>query len=107
MSGDLSEFGSVRRMPTPTPSTTSAFEALSATMRPHAERWAIRLLDVPDDQVARILERLLRDVLDEVDSESARDNLDEVKEWLRLVGHAVVERRHELRMRGGGAVGRA
>lgn len=90
-----------------TPSGTSAFEALSATLRPHAERWAIRLLDVPDDQVARLLERLLRDVLAEVDADYTRDNLDEVKEWLRLVGHAVVERRHELLMRGGGAVGTA
>jgi len=90
-----------------TPTGTSAFEALSATLRPHAERWAVRLLEVPDDQVGRIIERLLREVLAEVDPDYARDNLDEVKEWLRLVGHAVIERRHELLMRGGGAVGRA
>jgi hypothetical protein len=89
------------------PPATSAFEALSDPLRAHAERWAVRLLEVPDDQVPRILERMLRDVLAEVDPDYARDNLDEVKQWLRLVGHAVVERRHELLMRGGGTPGTA
>jgi len=86
---------------------TGAFDSLSAALRPHAERWAVQLLKVPDDQVPRILEQLLRGVLAEVDQEYARDNLDEVKDWLRLVGHAIVERRHELLMRGAGRTGRA
>ncbi len=34
-----------------------------------------------------------------VDADYA-ERIDEVKEWLRLVGHAIVERRHELLMRG-------
>ena len=77
-----------------------AFEALSDNLRCHAERWAVQLLQVPDEQLPRLLERLLRDVLAEVDEDYARENLDEVREWLRLVGHAIVERRHELRLRG-------
>ncbi|MBI3517533.1 MAG: hypothetical protein HY060_26165 [Proteobacteria bacterium] len=67
----------------------------------------MQLLTVPDDQVTRILEQVLRGVLAEVDQDYARANLDEVKEWLRLVGHAIVERRHELLMRGAGAAGTA
>jgi hypothetical protein len=89
------------------PPVTSAFASLSGALRRHAERWAVQLLEVPDEQVPPILERLLRDVLAEVDPDYARDNLDAVKELLRLVGHAVVERRHELLMRGGGAAGSA
>jgi hypothetical protein len=79
---------------------TSAFDALSDTLRPHAERWALQLIEVPDEQVPRILERMLRDVMASVDADYAEDNLDEVKEWLRLVGHAIVERRQELLLRG-------
>ncbi len=61
----------------------------------------MQLLEVPDEQVPRILERMLRDVLEAVDDDDYDDdNVDEVKEWLRLVGHAIVERRHELLMRG-------
>jgi hypothetical protein len=79
---------------------TSAFDALSDTLRPHAERWALQLIEVPDEQVPRILERMLRDVMASVDADYAEENLDEVKEWLRLVGHAIVERRQELLLRG-------
>ncbi len=79
---------------------TSAFDALSDTLRPHAERWALQLIEVPDEQVPRILERMLRDVMASVDADYAEDNLDEVKDWLRLVGHAIVERRQELLLRG-------
>ncbi len=84
-----------------------AFEALTDVLRPHAERWALRLLEIPDDQVPPILERMLREVLAEVDPVYARDTLDEDKSWLRLVGYAIVERRHELLMRGGGVAGTA
>jgi hypothetical protein len=87
--------------------TTSAFDALSDTLRPHAERWALQLLDVPDEQLPRLVERLLRDVMASVDADYADDNLDEVKEWLRLVGHAIVERRHALLMRGCRSKGKA
>ena len=93
-------------MGTPPPAA-GAFEALSDGLRPHAERWAVQLLKVPDAEVPRILEQLLRGVLAEVDQEYARDNLEEVREWLRLVGHAIVERRHELLMRGAGRTGTA
>lgn len=86
---------------------TSAFDALSDTLRPHAERWALQLIEVPDEQVPRILEQLLRDVMASVDADYAEDNLDEVKEWLRLVGHAIVERRQELLMRGCRSKGKA
>jgi hypothetical protein len=55
---------------------------------------------VPDEKVAQVLERLLRDVLQQVDDDYGEDDIDEVKQWLRLVGHAIVERRHELLMRG-------
>ncbi len=89
------------------PPVTGAFDALSEALRPHAERWAVQLLSVPDDQVTRILEQVLRGVLAEVDEDYARANLDEVKDWLRLVGHAIVERRHELLMRGAGRTGTA
>jgi hypothetical protein len=89
------------------PQCPRAFESLSESMRPHAERWAVQLLAVPDDQVPRILEQLLRDVLQQVDNDTDDDDLDEVKQWLRLVGHAIVERRHELLMRGCRGSGRA
>lgn len=89
------------------PQCPRAFEALSESMRPHAERWAVQLLDVPDEQVPKILERMLRDVLKSVDDDCENDDLDEVKQWLRLVGHAIVERRHELLMRGCRRSGRA
>ena len=91
----------------PEPPVTGAFDALSEALRTHAERWAVQLLSVPDDQVTRILEQVLRGVLAEVDQDYARANLDEVKQWLRLVGHAIVERRHELLMRGAGGAGTA
>jgi len=78
----------------------SAFDALSDTLRPHAERWALQLVEVPDERVPHILEELLRDVMAAVDADYAEENIDEVKQWLRLVGHAIVERRHELLMRG-------
>ena len=86
---------------------TSAFDALSDTLRPHAERWALQLIEVPDEQVPRILEQLLRDVMASVDADYAEENIDEVKEWLRLVGHAIVERRQELLMRGCRSKGKA
>ena len=89
------------------PRPTGAFDTLSEALRPHAERWAVQLLPVPDEQVPRILEQVLRGVLAELDPDYARANLDEVKEWLRLVGHAIVERRHELLMRGAGGAGTA
>jgi len=89
------------------PQCPRAFESLSESMRPHAERWAVQLLNVPDDQVPRILEALLRDVLQQVDADTDDDDVDEVKQWLRLVGHAIVERRHELLMRGCRGSGRA
>ncbi|MEJ0070430.1 MAG: hypothetical protein WDO24_18900 [Pseudomonadota bacterium] len=60
--------------------------------------WALQLIDVPDEQLPKLVERLLRDVIASVDADYAEENLDEVKEWLRLVGHAIVERRHELLM---------
>ena len=83
------------------PQCPRAFESLSESLRPHAERWAVQLLEVPDEQVPRILERMLREVLQAVDDDDYDDdNVDEVKQWLRLVGHAIVERRHELLMRG-------
>ncbi len=82
------------------PPATGAYEALSENLRSHAERWAVQLLDVPDDKVPQLLQRLLRDVLAEVDQDYASENVDEVREWLRLVGHAIVERRHALRLRG-------
>lgn len=82
------------------PQCPRAFEALSETLRPHAERWALQLTTVPDDQVPRILEALLREVLEDVDTNSGDDDLDEVKSWMRQVSHAIVERRHELLMRG-------
>ena len=83
------------------PQCPRAFESLSESLRPHAERWAVQLLEVPDERVPQILEQMLRDVLEAVDDEDyADDNIDEVKQWLRLVGHAIVERRHELLMRG-------
>jgi hypothetical protein len=86
---------------------TSAFDALSDTLRPHAERWALQLIEVPDDEIPLILERLLREVMASVDTDYADDNLDEVKEWLRLVGHAIVERRQELLVRGCRSKGKA
>ncbi len=86
---------------------TSAFDALSDTLRPHAERWALQLIDVPDEQLPKLVERLLRDVMASVDADYADDNLDEVKEWLRLVGHAIVERRHEQLMHGCRSTGKA
>jgi hypothetical protein len=86
---------------------TSAFDALSDTLRPHAERWALQLIEVPDDEIPMILERLLREVMASVDTDYADDNLDEVKQWLRLVGHAIVERRQELLMRGCRSKGKA
>ena len=86
---------------------TGAFDALSAALRPHAERWAVQLLPVPDEHVPRILEEVLRGVLAEVDQDYAEANLEEVRDWLRLVGHAIVERRHELLMRGAGGAGNA
>ena len=89
------------------PQCPRAFESLSESMRPHAERWAIQLLEVPDEHVPRVLEQLLRDVLQAVDDDTDDDDLDEVKHWLRLVGHAIVERRHELLMRGCRGSGRA
>ena len=89
------------------PPATRAFDALSENLRSHAERWAVQLLAVPDDQMPLVLQRLLREVMAEVDQDYARENLDEVREWLRLVGHAIVERRHELRLRGGCGGGRA
>jgi hypothetical protein len=83
------------------PQCPRAFESLSESLRPHAERWAVQLLHVPDERVPQILEQMLREVLEAVDDEDyADDNVDEVKQWLRLVGHAIVERRHELLMRG-------
>jgi hypothetical protein len=83
------------------PQCPRAFESLSESLRPHAERWAVQLLEVPDEQVPRILEQMLRDVLEQVDDDcDGDDDIDEVKQWLRLVGHAIVERRHELLMRG-------
>jgi hypothetical protein len=85
----------------------SAFDALSDTLRPHAERWALQLIEVPDAQVPRILERLLRDVMESVDADYTEDNVDEIKEWLRLVGHAIVERRQELLLRGCRSKGKA
>jgi hypothetical protein len=85
----------------------SAFDALSDTLRPHAERWALQLIEVPDAQVPRILERLLRDVMASVDADYTEDNIDEIKEWLRLVGHAIVERRQELLLRGCRSKGKA
>ncbi len=84
----------------PEPIIASAYDALSDTLRPHAERWALQLLRVPDEHVAAVLEQMLRDVLSTVDDDYANDNLDEVKEWLRLVGHAIVERRQQLLVRG-------
>jgi hypothetical protein len=86
---------------------TSAFDALSDTLRPHAERWALQLIEVPDERVPRILEELLRDVMASVDADYAEENIDEVKEWLRLVGHAIVERRQELLLRGCRSKGKA
>jgi hypothetical protein len=82
------------------PQCPRAFESLSESLRPHAERWAVQLLEVPDEKVPQILERMLRDVLQQVDDDCGDDDIDEVKQWLRLVGHAIVERRHELLMRG-------
>ena len=83
------------------PQCPRAFESLSESLRPHAERWAVQLLEVPDERVPQILEQMLRDVLEAVDdADYDDDNIDEVKQWLRLVGHAIVERRHELLMRG-------
>jgi hypothetical protein len=82
------------------PQCPRAFESLSESLRPHAERWAVQLLEVPDEQVPRILEQMLRDVLEQVDDDYGDDDIDEVKQWLRQVGHAIVERRHELLMRG-------
>ena len=86
---------------------TSAFDALSDTLRPHAERWALQLIEVPDEQVPRILQEMLREVMASVDADQADENIDEVKEWLRLVGHAIVERRQELLMRGCRSTGKA
>src|SRR5258707_364221 len=83
------------------PQCPRAFEALSESLRPHAERWALQLVAVPDEHVPRILEQLLREVLQSVDDDDdTDDNIDEIKQWLRQVGHAIVERRHELLMRG-------
>jgi hypothetical protein len=65
------------------------------------------LIEVPDAQVPRILERLLRDVMASVDADYTEDNIDEIKEWLRLVGHAIVERRQELLLRGCRSKGKA
>jgi len=77
------------------PPCPRAFESLSESLRPHAERWAVQLLEVPDEQVPRILERMLRDVLEAVDDDDYDDdNVDEVKEWLRLVGHAIAYSRN-------------